>query len=56
MNSIPHVVDARHKEEYKVEVVFDDGKKGVVDLSKYPEKGGVFAPLSDLDLLQALFY
>lgn len=34
---------------------FDDGKRGVVDLSKYPDKGGVFAPLSDIDYFKRFF-
>ena len=55
MSSIPHIVNAQHRDEYRVEVVFNDGKKGVVDLSKYPEKGGVFAPLSDIEYFKRFF-
>jgi hypothetical protein len=55
MTSTPHVVNARHLGGYRVEVCFDDGKQGVVDLSKYPGKGGVFAPLSDPDYFKRFF-
>ena len=55
MNSTPHVVYARYLGEYRVEIYFDDGKEGVVDLSKYPDKGGVFSPLSDPDYFKKFF-
>ena len=55
MGLIPHVVDARHIAGYKIEICFDDGRKGVVDLSAYPSKGGVFAPLSDPEYFKKFF-
>jgi hypothetical protein len=55
MNSTPHVVDARYLDGYNVNVIFDDGKKGVVDLSNYPEKGGVFSPLSNQEYFKKFF-
>lgn len=55
MNSTPHVVDAQYSGGYKVQVSFDDGKKGVVDLSQYPKKGGVFSPLSDKEYFKKFF-
>ena len=55
MNSTPHVVHAQHIGNYKVKIFFDDGKIGVVDLSEYPAKGGVFSPLSDPDYFKKFF-
>ncbi len=55
MNATPHVIDARILGDYKVELFFDDGKAGVVDLSNYPKKGGVFAPLSEPAYFKKLF-
>jgi len=55
MNSTPHVVDARYLGEYRIKVCFDDGKEGIVDLSKYPDKGGVFSPLSDPEYFKNFF-
>ena len=39
---IHDVVSASYKGGYRIEVTFDDGKRGVVDFSKYLDKGGVF--------------
>ena len=42
-----HVTEARYLEGYKVEVSFNDGRKGVADLSE-ALKGPVFEPLKDM--------
>ncbi len=49
---IHDVVAAKYKEGYLIELEFDDGKRGVVDFSKYPEKGGVFARFKDMDFFR----
>jgi hypothetical protein len=36
------VTSAKYVGEYRIEVVFDDGKSGVVDLASYLARGGVF--------------
>lgn len=41
------VVSAVYKGDYRIEVTFEDGKKGIVDFAKYLEKGGVFERLKD---------
>lgn len=55
MNSTPYVIDARYLNDYNIEIFFDDGKAGVVDLRKYPDKGGVFSPLSDPEYFRKFF-
>ena len=45
---IHDVVFARYKAEYKIEVRFDDGKRGTVDFSRYLDKGGVFDRFKDM--------
>ncbi len=55
METIPHVVKASHIFDFKIEIVFNDGTKGVVDLARYPLKGGVFEPLSNLDYFKKFF-
>jgi len=45
---IHDVVSASYKGEYKIEVTFDDGKRGIVDFSKYLAKGGVFDRFKDI--------
>jgi len=46
------VVSATYKGEYKVEVIFDDGKGGIVDFSKYLDKGGVFSRFQDINFFR----
>lgn len=41
------VVSAVYKGDYRIEVTFEDGKKGIVDFTKYLERGGVFERLKD---------
>jgi hypothetical protein len=46
---IHDIVSATYKGEYKIEVLFDDGKKGVIDFLKYIKKGGVFDRFKDIN-------
>jgi len=49
---IHDVVSAVYRGGYKVEVTFDDGKKGVVDFVKYLRRGGVFERFKDMDFFR----
>ena len=49
---IPSVVCAAYKGGYRIEIVFEDGKKGIVDFSKYLKRGGVFDRFKDLDFFR----
>lgn len=42
------VVFARYMTEYKIEVRFDDGNRGIVDFSKYLDIGGIFDRFKDI--------
>lgn len=44
-----HITQASYLDGYRVEVVFNDGKKGVADLSE-ALKGAVFEPLKNVAL------
>ena len=46
------VIAANYLEDYKLCLTFENGKSGVVDFLKYIHKGGVFAPLEDLDFFK----
>jgi hypothetical protein len=46
------VISAHYKGEYKIEVIFEDGAKGIVDFSKYLSKGGVFKKFKNLDFFK----
>jgi hypothetical protein len=48
----PDVISARHIGSYKIEVSFEDGKKGIVDFSKYLKKGGVFERFKDIEFFK----
>ena len=49
---IQDVVSASYKGRYKIEVTFDDGKSGVVDFSKYLDRGGVFDRFKDINFFR----
>ena len=49
---IHDVVSASYKGEYKIQVTFDDGKKGIVDFSKYLNKGGIFSRFKDINFFK----
>jgi len=46
------IVGAKYIEDYKIEIEFDDGNSGVVDFSKYLEKGGVFGRFRDISFFR----
>ena len=45
---IHDVVSARYLAGYEIEVTFDNGRGGVVDFSRYVERGGVFERFRDI--------
>jgi len=47
------VVKATYRGEYQIELEFDDGQKGVVDFSRYLERGGVFERFKDLEYFRS---
>lgn len=49
---IRDVISANYKGEYKIELTFEDGAKGVVDFTNYLEKGGVFAKFKNIDFFK----
>ena len=50
---IHDVVSAVYQGGYKIEVTFDDGKKGIVDFAKYLKRGGVFERFKDMDFFRS---
>ncbi len=49
---IHDVVSARYVKEYQIEVTFDNGRGGVVDFSRYVERGGVFERFRDIEFFR----
>ena len=50
---IHDVVSATYGGDHRIEVAFDDGQRGVVDFSKYAERGGVFERFRDMDFFRS---
>jgi hypothetical protein len=50
---IHDVVSAVYRGGHKIEVTFDDGKKGVIDFAKYLRRGGVFERFKDRDFFRS---
>lgn len=48
-----HITDARYSGDYKIEVTFNDGRKGLADLSPVISKG-IFQKLKDESLFSKL--
>jgi hypothetical protein len=45
---IHDVVSAAYQGSYRIEITFDDGKRGIVDFTPYLKRGGVFKRFRDL--------
>ncbi len=52
-----HISKAEHEGDYRVRLVFDDGREGVADLRQlvFDDPRTVFAPLRDPSFFQQLF-
>ena len=46
------IIDAKYISDYKIELFFENGKSGVVDFSKFIDKGGVFSKLQDYTIFK----
>ena len=49
------VVKVNYIEGYKLEVVFENGERGVVDFTDYIKKGGVFDSLADINYFKQFY-
>ena len=43
------IKEAKHINDYKIEITFADGKKGIADLKDFVNKGGLFEKFSDFN-------
>ena len=46
------VISAKYEGNYRIELTFDDEKKGIVDFSEYLLKGGVFDRFKDIEFFK----
>ncbi|MFH1612287.1 MAG: DUF2442 domain-containing protein [bacterium] len=49
---IHDVISANYKEDYKIEIEFDNKEKGIMDFSKYLNRGGVFNRFKDINFFR----
>ena len=52
MSTLHDVVSATYKDDYRIELTFDDGERGVVDFSAYLQRGGVFKRFCDISFFR----
>ncbi len=48
----PDVINAKYLHDYKLTLIFDDGKSGIVDFSRYLKVGGVFERFKDIEFFK----
>jgi hypothetical protein len=53
MEMTPDIVSAEYKGEHRIELVFDNGRCGVVDFSGYLNRGGVFERFQDTQFFRS---
>ena len=49
---IHDIISANYRGGYQIEIEFDDGKKGIMDFSKYLNRGGVFQRFQEIDFFR----
>ena len=49
------VTEAKHIEGYKLELIFENGKKGIINLQRYVNKGGVFSRFSESEYFKQFY-
>jgi hypothetical protein len=47
------LVEVEYIEPFKIKCVFKDGETGIVEMSQYYEKGGVFSRFADVEYFKA---
>ena len=52
MSALHDVVSATYKDDYRIELTFDNGERGVVDFSAYLQRGGVFKRFQDVSFFR----
>jgi len=49
------LIEAKYVEGYKLELTFENGKKGTVDLQDYVKKGGIFSRFSNIEYFKKFY-
>lgn len=48
-------IEAKYIEGYKLEITFENGKRGIIDFKDYSKLGGVFSRFSDLEYFKKFY-
>lgn len=49
------ITEVKHIADYKFELVFENGEKGIVDLRAYAGRGGVFSRFTDPEYVKQAY-
>ena len=49
------ITDLKYIDGYQLKLTFKDGESGIVDLSEYSKRGGVFSNFSDLEYFRKVY-
>ena len=49
------VIKLKYIKDYILDVEFENGKKGRIDLKRYSQKGGIFSELSDISFFRKVY-
>ena len=49
------IIELKYLEDYKLELIFETGEKGIVDLIEFPKMGGVFSRFADMNYFKQVF-
>lgn len=49
------IIAVTYLKDYTLKVTFENGEKGVIDLSGYAKKGGIFKRFSDKDYFRRVY-
>ena len=48
-------IKAKYIKDYKLEITFENGKKGIIDFKEYKNKGGVFSRFLDIEYFKQFY-
>lgn len=49
------LINVEYIESYKIKCTFNDGKSGIIEMSEYHKRGGVFSRLSDIEYFKTFY-
>ncbi len=50
-----NIIKAEYINDYKINLFFEDGKNGIIDLKEYVSKGDIFSKFTDMDYFKKFY-